>query len=142
MADTYLGIGKLNLILFMVVYFMIVGVVATIFNSAEDNTVLSDSSLSEGADSSWDRSTNLQQGKTVNVEKPSNNWWDSAGKAIRILTSGVAIFWAGITFDLGDEFPLLLRLFLSVPVVLLFLVVVIDTIIEVLKAVFKVPFSG
>jgi len=127
-----------------VIYFMVVGVVSTVMNASEDGTVLSDSSLARGADK-WGRTTDRNgviEYKGQPAKKPTGGILDAIGKIKDMFMLAFRLFWTGLTFDFGAGFPMIVRLFFAVPVVLLFFVVLLDEIIDLLKAVFKAPLSG
>lgn len=146
MADTYFGIGKLNFFVFLIVYFMIVGVVASVFNPtiAGVSPDMTEQSLEQGADK-WtsvdvERAEN-DKNTPLGKSPPDFNLWNAFGTVANICKTAFLVFWAGLTFNIPGV-PTLLRMFMVVPVVIVFVVVIFDTLIDVLKAVFKIPAAG
>lgn len=151
MAETYFGIGKLNFFVFLIVYFMVVGLVAALFDPSLVG-VGKDPSLQDLEKKTAYPNIDID-GKDAKTEKdkqinplgnlPQMADWDKGafGKISELFGTGIGIFWAGLTFNIPDM-PLLLRLFMVIPVVGAFMIVMLDMIIDLLKAVFKVPLAG
>jgi hypothetical protein len=140
MADTYLGIGKLNFFVFLVVYFMIVGVVGALFDPIGNGLVPTEESLSSGA-GKWN--VDVEKGSDSNIlgDPPGLSFWDTLTTIAKTIGTVFNIFWIGLTFNIPGM-PILLRMFMVIPVVLVFIIVLFDIIIDLLNAVFKVPLAG
>ncbi len=142
MAETYLGIGRFNIILFLVIYFMVVGVVGSLF----DPTFYADKSLTEndvnnGIDV-WGMDSKVQgQTKTALLQQVNPTLWNAWDNIVKIFTTFLSLIFIGMTFSIPNV-PTAVQLFMSVPVIILFAFIILDLVIDILKAVFKVPLSG
>lgn len=143
MADTYLGIGKLNFFVFLIMYILVVGVVSAIFDPVGLGLVTTNENIAEGANK-----FPIDVSKTGPKDNPNPlggapnvGIWDAIGKVAGIIGTAIGIFWAGLSFNVPGV-PLLLRTFMVIPVFVLFVVVLLDLIIDILKAIFKVPLAG
>lgn len=142
----YAGIGKINFFVFLVVFFMIVGVVGAIFDPVGNGMVATEQDLIEGA-GGWgidvDRTGETDSPNPLSKDSPSA--WDVlttvAASYFSTVVTALRIFWIGLTFNIPGV-PLLIRMFMVIPVVVSFVAVILDIIIELLKAVFKVPMAG
>lgn len=127
MADTYFGIGKLNFFVFIVVYFMVVGVVGAVFDPVGKGLVPTDDSLAKGA-------KQFDTGVMAKQKAPKADIWGAFGMIGGVVSTGLGIFWIGMTFDIPG-IPDMLRLFLTVPVLIVFFVVIIDILMDIIKTV-------
>ena len=142
----YAGIGKINFFVFLVVFFMIVGVVGAIFDPVGNGMVATEQDLIEGA-GGWgidvDRTGETDSPNPLSKDSPSvgGSAWDVLTTVFSTVVTALRIFWIGLTFNIPGV-PLLIRMFMVIPVVVSFVAVILDIIIELLKAVFKVPMAG
>ena len=143
MADTYFGIGKLNFFLFLVIYMLVLGLVITMFNNTTNkewdgkwHSPFGDIKTPENPSN---EQTSLKKEVTnpiglpnpmAPVEKLSNGFAKLGG----IIMSALGIMWIGLTVN-APGMPDIVRIFMITPVVILLSVVILDIILDLIKAV-------
>lgn len=141
MADTYFGVGKINFFVFLVVYIMVVGCVGALFDPVSAGLVPTQKDLEEGAGGFpvdvYGKDTRTTMGK----QAPKFDFWSALTTIAKTVSTALSIFVMGLTFNIPG-IPILLRMFMVIPVVIVFIVVFLDIIIDILKAIFKVPLAG
>ena len=144
MADTYFGVGKLNFFIFLVVYISVVGLVGAMFDPVGAGLVPTQPTqqdLEDGANSFpidvYGKDTTTGMGK----QPPGFSFWSALDTVSKTISTALAVFWMGLTFNIPGV-PVMLKFFMVVPVVIVLIIVTLDIIIDILKAVFKVPLAG
>jgi hypothetical protein len=118
MAETYLGIGKLNFFLFLIIFVFIVGAVAQVFQAKDPASVTAQNSKFNQATTFKDKPA------------PTGNWLDTVTSGMGMVKTALGVFWAGLTLDIPD-LPTAIRLIICVPVIIMFMVVLIDILVDV-----------
>jgi hypothetical protein len=141
MAD-YFGVGKINFFVFLVVYISVVGLVAALFDPVSAGLVPTQTELEKGASpftgvDVYGKDTSTGMGK----QSPGFIILSALDIIGKTMGTALSVFWLGFTFNIPG-IPVMLRFFMVIPVVIVLLVVCLDIIIDILKAVFKVPLAG
>lgn len=143
MADTYFGIGKLNFFLFLVVYMLVLGLVISIFNNTQNNAEWDGKMHSPfgsvNSETPQQESPSLKKEVTnpiglPNPMSPIEKLSGGFAKLGDIIMSALGIMWIGLTVD-AVGMPEIIRLFMITPVVILLSVVILDIVLDLIKAV-------
>jgi hypothetical protein len=119
MAETYLGIGKLNFFVFLCIYVIIVGVVCAMFNPSVTG---------------FDNNPYKESNTFADKKTPATDLWGMFGFIGDIVKVALSVFWAGLTLNIPDV-PIIVKAFMVTPVFLIFIVVIIDILLDIIKTV-------
>lgn len=114
------NLGRFNIIIFIVLYFLVVGFISTIFSNQD-----------VPSESEFKSKMTKNIGEGVPKEVKINNPLTLLSDIVSIVGNGLSIFVKGLTFDI-PEVPLVIRLFLQVPIIVLLCVLIIDLILELI----------
>lgn len=142
MAETYFGIGKLNLLLFIVIYLLVLGLVISIFENVDvgkewDGTL--HSPFEDKTPKPVEDKSSLKKEVTNPIGLPNpmspierlSNGFAKLGEAIM---AGLTILWIGLTVDTGS-IPQIIKIFMATPVIVLLSIVIVDLLLDLIKAV-------
>jgi len=120
MSDSYFGIGKLNFILFLVIYMLVIGVTNAVFNPA---------AYSVGSGSALGYEGGVFQDQQ---QQPSGtDIFSAIGQFVSIIFSGLSLLLNGFWITVPGV-PAIVNLVLCAPVDILLVIVLMDIIRDIL----------
>lgn len=120
MSDSYFGIGKLNFILFLVIFMLVVGIVNVVFNPTayglgEQNMLGYEGGVFQDQQS----------------QPADNNIFTAISQFVALIFAGLTLLSAGFYLNIPG-IPMIVNLLLCVPVDILLVIVIIDIVRDIL----------